>query len=116
MSGRVPPSSRARSRPRPSSRTVRQGADLRERFTGHETETARRVQFNVPKVVIEIGPLDFVGYTTIRDGVVEHYIHKFAKRDKPILAVSANGKQILLIGGRYTFTERGIVDASDKSS
>ena len=28
--------------------------------------------------------------------------------------VSPDGKQLFLIGGNYTFTERGIVDASDK--
>jgi len=54
-------------------------------------------------------------YTTERDGEVQKYIHKFAKRDRPILAVSPNGDQILFVGGNYTFTERGIVDKSDKS-
>ena len=62
-----------------------------------------------------IGECDGVLYTTVRDGKIEHYIHEFADSDKPMLAVSPNGRQLILIGGRYKFTERGIVDTSDKS-
>ena len=36
--------------------------------------------------------------------------HEFAPGSRPLLAVSANGKQLLLLGGRYKFDERGIVD------
>lgn len=118
MSGRVPPSSRARSRPIPISKRVEvnKAARLYEKFSGHDAEEIGRVQVPAtPKVGVAIGTLDGVLYTTMRDGRTEKYIHKFAKRDAPLLVVSPDGKSLHLIGGRYTFTERGIVDASDKS-
>jgi hypothetical protein len=68
----------------------------------------------IPKVGVAIGDVDGILYTTVRDGVEEKYIHKFHKRDKPLFVVSPDGKSLFLIGGNYTFTERGIVDRSDK--
>lgn len=57
-----------------------------------------------------IGEMDGVLYTTIRDGKTESYIHKFSKKSRPQLAASFDGKQLYVIGGSYTFTDRGIVD------
>ena len=118
MSGGVPRSSRAgrKSRPISRNRDVNQAADLYERFTGHEaTEGAKIKVAAMPRVAVAIGDVDGILYTTMRDGKVEKYIHKFAAKDKPLFAVSPDGKQLLMVGGRYTFTERGIVDTSDKS-
>jgi hypothetical protein len=118
MSGRVPPSSRAKSRPRlNASKDVQKAARLYERFSGHEAESIGRVKVKpIPKVGVAIGDVDGILYTTVRDGNVEKYIHKFAHKDKPILVVSPDGKSLHLIGGAYTFTERGIVDMSDKKN
>ena len=119
MSGGVPPSSRARARtrrrnPAPGGDVAR-AADLYERFTGHDPEELGTVKVNpLPKVAAVIGECDGVLYTTVRDGQTERYIHEFRKADKPLLCVSPDGRQILLVGGRYRFTELGIVDASDK--
>ena len=55
-------------------------------------------------------------YTTVRDGKEEKYIHQFKAKDKPLLCVTPDGTQILLVGGAYDFTERGIVDRSDPTS
>ena len=68
----------------------------------------------LPKVAAVIGECDGVLYTTVRDGVKERYIHEFRKGDKPLLCVSPDGRQILLVGGAYRFTEAGIVDDSDR--
>ncbi len=115
MSGKVPPSSRAGSRLLGRS-DVKRAASRYRRFTGHEPETLGSISVpSLPKAVTCIGDLDFVGYTAIRDGQVQSFIHKFAAKDKPLLCVSPDGKQIILVGGHYTFTERGIVDRSDKS-
>lgn len=113
MSGRVPPSSRSRTRKSSmsGSRDVRRAALRYTRFTGHPAEDFGRVEIPaLPKVAAYIGEVDAVMYTTVRDGREEKYIHKFAHKCKPLLCVSPDGKQILLVGGRYTFTERGIVD------
>lgn len=116
MSGNVPPSSRAAWR-RPTANAKQRAALLYERFTGHDVDTERVVEVpDLPAVVAEIGECDAISYTTRRDGKVEHYIHEFAQADKPLLCVSPDGRQILLIGGRYLFTERGIVDKSDRKN
>lgn len=91
-------------------------ADLRERFTGHRTRVAGVVDMPpMPEVVAIIGPCDFIGYTVTRDGKREKYIHDFAAKDRPQMAVAADGS-LWLIGGAYDFTERGIVDASDRKT
>lgn len=114
MSGGVPPSSRAGRKRRPTSNQILKAADLFERFTGHNAEELDTVIVpDLPAVVAIIGELDGVLYTTVRDGRTERYIHEFAKRDKPMLAVSPDGRSMIIVGGAYDFTERGIVDASD---
>jgi hypothetical protein len=65
---------------------------------------------SIPKAGAKIGLCDGLMYETVRDGKVEHYIHKFKKSARPTLVASSNGKQLLLIGGKFAFTERGIVD------
>lgn len=113
MSGRVPPSSRAGGQRRTRG-AVESAADLYERFTGHDGEVIGRVTVpDVPEALAVIGECDGVLYTTVRDGQTERYIHRFRAKDKPLLCVSPNGTQLHLVGGRFVFTERGIVDLSD---
>jgi hypothetical protein len=110
----VPPSSRA-GIPRASRNDIEKAADLYERFSGHEAEEVGRVTVPpLPKVGVAIGEVDGILYSTVRDGKHEKYIHKFHKADKPLFVVSPDGKTLFLIGGCYTFTERGIVDRNDK--
>jgi hypothetical protein len=116
MSGKVPPSSRAGAR-NPRRTDVQKAADLYERFTGHKAEPVGVANLPpLPDVVMVIGECDGVLYTTVRDGRKERYIHEFANSDKPLLCVAPDGKQMLFVGGRYVFTERGIVDLSDKKN
>lgn len=117
MSGKVPPSSRAGKHRRFIASDVDRAIDLVERFKGHDAEELG--VFHVPEIpstVAVIGECDGVLYTTVRDGVTEKYIHKFRAKDKPLLCVSPDGKQMLFVGGRYVFTERGIVDLSDSAN
>lgn len=118
MSGKVKPSSRARTRRAFStSSDVRRAASLFERFTGHEAERLGRIKVPpVPKAGAVIGTCDGLLYTTVRDGVKEKYIHQFKAADRPLFVVSPDGRQLFLLEGRYDFTERGIVDASDPTS
>lgn len=115
MSGQVPPSSRAgRKSRRALLSDYQRAADLFERFSGHDAEELARVKLpTLPKVLAVIGELDGVLYTTVRDGRVERYVHEFADRDKPLLCVTPDGRHLHIVEGRYVFTERGIVDASD---
>lgn len=120
MSGRVPPSSRAgaKSTIKLSTRKdIQKAADLYERFSGHDAEILGKIKVRaLPRVAIGIGIVDEIQYTTVRDGKTEKYRHPFRAADKPILAVSPDGKQILILAGNYRFTELGIVDGSDKKN
>ena len=118
MSGRVPPSSRAGQTRLAALLSERERAeDLFERFTGHDAEPIARVRLPpLPEHMAVIGELDGVLYTTTRDGREEKYVHEFRKRDKPLLCVSPDGEQLFIVAGRYVFTERGIVDRSDKKN
>ena len=113
----VPPSSRAGQRLSfEEADDIARAADLYQRFSGHDPEVVGRIRVEaLPKVAVAIGHVDGILYTTVRDGVKEKYIHKFRAADKPMFVVSPCGKRLFLVGGAYTFTERGIVDDSDPS-
>jgi hypothetical protein len=90
---------------------LKQAAKLYGDFSGHEAEIVGRAKApKIPRVLVKIGEIDFIGYRTVRDGRKEKYIHKFKGSAKPMFCVSPDGKQIFLLGGRYNFTEQGIVD------
>jgi len=110
----VPASSRAGVSSRVKGQ-INQAADLYERFSGHDALELGTVSVpGMPAVGVAIGEVDGILYSTIRDGKLEKYIHKFHKADRPLFVVSPEGKSLFLLGGNYTFTERGIVDRSDK--
>lgn len=105
----VPPSSRALSSDR--MQRIETAANLYTRFTGHDADEVVEVDKPVlPDVMLVVGDIDGVLYTTVRDGKTEKYIHKFKKNCRPLFTVSPDGKQIFMLGGSYDFTERGIVD------
>lgn len=84
-------------------------------FTGEEAEEVGTYPQPKPlQVGIAIGECCGIAYETVRDGEVEKYFHEFAKKDRPLLVSSSDGKQLVILGGEYDFTENGIVDASDK--
>jgi hypothetical protein len=91
-------------------REVEKAADLYVQFRGENPEFIDTVKLSVPPVMLFIGECDGVLYTTRREGHIESYIHQFAKKSRPLLCSDAAGKQLFLIGGRYNFTDAGIVD------
>lgn len=110
----VPPSSRAGIK-RITRSQIEKAADLYERFSGHDAVELGTVRIpDLPTVGVAIGEIDGVLYSTVRDGKLEKYIHKFHKSDRPLFVVSPDGKSLYMLGGYYNFTERGIVDRSDK--
>jgi hypothetical protein len=72
------------------------------------------VNIDIPTVVAVIGHCESIDYTTTHGDKVVLYRHDFAQGSRPLLAVSADGRQLLLLGGRFKFTERGIVDRDAK--
>ncbi len=81
--------------------------ELYEEFTGHEADEMLSVDFKMPKKVMVMGRLDGVLYTATRDGVTESYVHEF-EDNAPLLCVSGDGRQILIVGGDYIVTDHGI--------
>ena len=110
MKNPVPPSSRAGiSRHAPGG--TERAKLLYETFTGHDADDYVMVDKpEVPDVMSVIGDIDELCYTTIRDGNVERYRHKFKKSARPLFCITPDGSAIYLIGGSYEFGERGIVD------
>lgn len=99
----VPPSSHLQE--------IEQASRLYEKFSGHEAEEIGTIDKpDVPDVLIAVGEVDGILYSTVRDGQLEKYIHHFRKNSRPLFCVSPDGKQLFMLGGAYDFTERGIVD------
>lgn len=96
----------------PSARMVRvkRAAKLLTDFSGHAPSEIVRFPTNDIKEGLVVGSLDGVPYTTIRDGKTEHYIHEFKKHARPLLIASSDGRKLGIVGGRFQFTEAGIVD------
>lgn len=101
-----------RSNPEPHrGKQLEQAMDLYQRFSGHEPEVVGRTKRpKIPNVGIVIGEMDGVTYETVRDGEKLQYFHRFNKKSRPLLVSSFDGKQLFIVGGRYDFTEDGIVD------
>jgi hypothetical protein len=90
---------------------IEQARKLYEDFSGHEAEELGVVHVPpLPRVAVVIGEVDAILYSTVRDGKDEKYIHRFRKKSRPLLVTSNDGGALYLLGGAYSFTERGIVD------
>ncbi len=63
-------------------------------------------------VAFLVGDLDGLIYTTRDDGV--KYVHQFKKSARPVLFASHDGRQIYVLAGAYSFTDRGFEDRSPK--
>ena len=91
-------------------REIENAMELYREFTGHEAESVDIVEIPDYKTGIVIGKVLGIMYETIRDNKHEKYVHEFSKKSRPVLACSFDGKQLYMIAGSYTFTERGITD------
>lgn len=89
---------------------LQEAAKLFENFTGHSAKEYVEVDVKWPDVAITVGKCTGIMYETVRDGVVENYLHEFKKSARPYLVASHDGSMIALVLGHYKFTERGIVD------
>lgn len=82
-----------------------------EDFTGRKPRKVRRTKLDSQDVVgWEMGPAVGVAYEAVRDGEKAQYFHEFAKQARPALVARDDGKQLYLVDGKYTVTERGIED------
>ncbi len=91
-------------------RKVAQAARLYEKFSGESPRYLDKIELERDTVLLKIGLCDGVLYTARRDGKADKYVHEFSGRSRPMLCSSADGKRLYLLGGKYDFTEDGIVD------
>lgn len=110
----IAPWSSYQRRENPESIGIERAAQKFEDFTGKPARTVIETHQPVVKEGLVIGELDVIGYRVKREGVengrLVRYGHQFSKDSRPLLAVSPDGKQLLIVGGRYEFTEAGIED------
>ena len=94
---------------------IKKGKKLYQDFTGH-TDEFEIYRLKVPgfpedlKKLVVIGECSGLLYDSVRDGKLEKYIHRFRKNSRPLFCITPDGNQIVLLGGAYKFTDRGIVD------
>jgi hypothetical protein len=91
-------------------RDVKKAAKLYQEFREAKPKRGRVVEMELPKTLMIMGNVQFVGYDTTRRGKTELYKHDFAPGSRPLICADPKSGQLFLIGGRYHVTERGIVD------
>jgi len=64
----------------------------------------------IPESAVIVGHISRIDYDTTRDGRVLLAQHHFAPGSRPVLLAGPGKCELLIAGGRYRFTERGIVD------
>lgn len=99
-----------------SRRQVAQAVELYESFREKRPRKLKRLNVSVPRVVACMGHVEGIDYRTTHGKKVTLYHHDFAPGSRPLLCVSADGRQLLLLGGRYEWDGRGIVDKAKDGS
>jgi len=89
---------------------VKRAIEGYEEFTGNSAGHIDELDVNRSDVAFKFGKCDGILYTTNRDGKTEKYIHEFKAKSRPTLVSNYDGSHIELIGGDYSFTDRGITD------
>jgi len=96
---------------KPAGKNLRAAVRLFESFTGHRADRVQQLpKPTIPDEAVFIGHVTGLMYVTRRDGKIENYIHRFNAKSAPVFAVTHDGKQLLLLGGDYDFTEKGVED------
>lgn len=83
---------------------------LYESFREKKPKRLKVINVDIPSVVACIGHVEAIDYRTTHGKKLTLYKHEFIAGSRPLLCVSSDGKSLLLLGGRFKFTERGIVD------
>jgi hypothetical protein len=91
---------------------VKRAAKLFEAFTGADADVIETVNVRdiADDVLVSVGRVEAIAYSTRRGGKRESYQHEFKPSSRPVLAVSHDGRRLYLLAGAYRFTARGIED------
>ena len=102
-------SKRVRTNPKqPAARDLDQAKKLFRGFTGKEPQGVTRLKIKPFSTGLAIGKILGIIYEVSATG--EKLKHSFKDSARPHLIVSSDGHQVLICGGRFTFTSRGFVD------
>jgi hypothetical protein len=93
-----------------SQRELRQAIRLYQSFRERPPHKIGDVILTVPGLTVACGHVEYIGYRTTHGKQTTLYQHDFAPGSRPMLASSPDGQQLFLLGGRYDFTDRGIMD------
>lgn len=93
-------------------RRIEQASRRFERFHGAPPERVDRREIEVPDTVLQVGTLEGIVYSAQVDGENKstRFYHPFRRSSRPLLCATPDGKMLVIVGGRFRFTERGIVD------
>ncbi len=89
---------------------IRQATGLYKGFTGKAPKVLKKINVPpLPETALAIGKVFGIMYSV--DSTKERFHHEFKGKAQPLLVVAADGRQVFLLGGAYTFTKRGFVDS-----
>jgi len=97
---------------RPNKRARRQAAELYERFHWGNAPTELVESEGCPMVqpgdvLVVLGELDRIDYETTKGDLEAVFFHNF-EDERPRLCMTRDGR-LVIVGGTYRVTERGIV-------
>lgn len=102
---------RVRRNPIDNETQLRQAEKLFTDFRGDAPREVLKIDLPTPpRVLLTVGECIGIMYETVRDGRTEKYLHRFKKSARPLIASIPDGHQLYFVGGRYRFTDKGIVD------
>ncbi len=88
---------------------TREATALYRGFTGKAPKVLKKIDVPpLPETALAIGKVFGIMYSV--DATNERFHHEFKGKARPLLIVAADGRQVFLSGGTYTFTKRGFVD------
>lgn len=94
--------------------TALQLAEARRRFEEFHERPAQGVNdivniggLTVPTLGLAVGDFYAITYRAVGDGHL--YTHQFGSKNRPLVYVNSDGRQVYILGGEYKFTERGFI-------
>lgn len=94
-----------------SRKAIKQATVKYQDFHGEEPTSVHKMRIGAtPKVLYTLGDLHSVTYVADRDGRRNLFVHKFKVKNRPLLTVTKDGRQLYMLGGAYSVTDRGIED------
>ena len=83
---------------------VQKAVKLYKNFREATPKRGRTIEFEMPKVLMVMGNVRFIGYDTTRRGKTELYKHNFAPGSRPLLCADGKTGQLFIVEGRYHVT------------